>query len=196
MRAHLLRFVVDPAGQVRFDVDGRLPGRGMWLSAERNVLEKAVRRNVFAKVARASIVVDAGLASEVERVLVGRGLNTLGLARRAGLLVVGFEQVRSSVVTGAAAVLVSAADGSADGLRKIRRGAPDLPVVRAFSREELGGALGRLDVVHAAVLPGRLAVRLLDDVARLDGFRPSALEGPAIDGDAGRNAIRGTTGPA
>lgn len=191
-----MRFVVDPAGRVQFDVDGRLPGRGMWLSAARNVVEKAVRRNAFARAARASVVVDVGLAAEVERVLVSRGLNTLGLARRAGLLVVGFEQVRSSVATGAAAVMVSAADGSADGLRKVRRGAPDLPVVRAFSREELGAALGRPDMVHAAVLPGRLAARLLDDVARLDGFRPGALEGPAVDGDAGDNGIRGTTGPA
>ena len=188
--------MVDPAGQVRFDVDARLPGRGMWLSAERDVVDRAVRRNVFAKAARASISVEAGLASEVERVLVGRGLNTLGLARRAGLLVVGFEQVRSSVVTGAAAVLVSAADGAADGLRKVRQGGPDLPVVRAFSREELGAALGRDDVVHAAVLPGRLAARLLDDVARLGGFRPGALEGSAVDRDAGRHGIRGTTGPA
>lgn len=194
--ARLLRFVLDPEGRVRFDVHARLPGRGMWLSAERDVVEKAVRRNVFARSARAQVAVDASLVLEVERVLVGRGLNTLGLARRAGLLVLGFEQVKSSVAAGAAAVLVSAADGAADGVRKVRWGASDLPVVRAFSREELGAALGRPDVVHAAVLPGRMAERLLDDVARLGGFRPGALEGPAIDRDAGRNGIRGTTGPA
>lgn len=188
--------MVDPEGSVRFDVDARLSGRGMWLSAERDVVQKAVRKNLFARAARAPVVVDTDLAAEVERVLVMRGLNTLGLARRAGLLVSGFEKVKSVIATGSAAVLVNASDAAADAYRKARQRARELPVIRAFSREELGAALGRPDTVHAAVLPGRLAERLLDDVARLGGFRPGAIDWPAAIGDAGEAPIRGTTGPA
>jgi len=175
----MVRFVLDPTGQVVPDVDGRLPGRGMWLSAERNVLNKAVGAKLFARAARAPVRVEANLAEQVERLLVGRVLDCLGLARRAGQVAVGFEQVRAALRSSAAAVLVAAADSSPDGRRKLRRLAVDLPVITAFSKAELGAALGREEVVHVAVVPGRLAQRLLCYTRRLAGFRASALEPPA-----------------
>ena len=91
---------------------------------------------------------------------------------------VGFEQVRACLRSVAAAVLVAAADGAQDGRRKLRRLAPDLPVVTAFSRAELSAALGREGVVHVAVARGRLAERLLCYTQRLAGFRASVLEPP------------------
>lgn len=177
-RDQMVRFVLDPTGQVVPDVDGRLPGRGMWLSAERNVLNRAVGANVFARAARTPARVEANLAEQVERLLVGRALDCLGLARRAGQVAVGFEQVRAYLRQAAAAVLVAAADGAQDGRGKLRRLAPDLPVITAFSKAELSAALGREGVVHVAVAPGRLAERLLCDTRRLAGFRASVLEPP------------------
>ena len=153
----MIRFVLDPAGRVVPDVDGRLPGRGMWLSADRNVLNKALAANLFARAARARVQVAADLADQVERLLVGRALDCLGLARRAGQVAMGFDQVRACLRSSSAAVLIAAADGAADGRRKLRQLAPDLPVITAFSRAELGAALGREGIVHAAVAPGGLA---------------------------------------
>jgi hypothetical protein len=92
-------------------------------------------------------------------------------------------------------VLIAAADGAADGRHKLRRLAPDLPLITAFSRRELGACLGRDEVVHAAVAPGKLGQRLLRDVERLAGFRPDALD--SSGGAASRRLAepRETTGP-
>jgi ribosomal protein L7Ae-like RNA K-turn-binding protein len=157
---------------VRPDPDARLPGRGMWLSADRNVLDKAVARNVFARAARAPVQAEVDLVEQVERLLARRALDTLGLARRAGQVAMGFERVRLRLRAGTAAVLVAASDGAADGGRKLRALAPRLPLITAFSSTELGAALGRERLVHVAVAPGGLAQRLLRDVERLAGFRP------------------------
>ena len=175
-RDQMIRFVLDPTGQVVPDVDGRLPGRGMWLSAERNVLNRAVGANLFARAARAPVRVEANLAEQVEGLLVGRALDCLGLARRAGQVAMGFEQVRALLRSSAAAVLLAAADSSPDGRGKLRRLAPDLPVITAFSKAELGAALGRERLVHVAVAPGRLAERLLSYIRRLAGFRAGVVE--------------------
>lgn len=175
-RDELVRFVVDPAGEVRADVAGRLPGRGMWLSAERDVLDRAVGRNLFARAARRQVRVDPDLAEEVGRLLAARVLDGLGLARRAGEAVGGFEKVRAALGGRGAAVLVEASDAAADGRRKLRSLASHVPVIVAFDRSELGRALGRDEVVHVAVAPGALAQRLVSDARRLDGFRPGSLE--------------------
>jgi ribosomal protein L7Ae-like RNA K-turn-binding protein len=144
----------------------------MWLSAERNVVNKAVARNLFARAARAPARVEVDLAEQIERLLARRALDTLGLARRAGQVAVGFEQVRLSLRAGTAAVLVTATDAAADGRRKLRGLAPQLPLITAFTSTELGAALGRESLMHVAVAPGGLAQRLLRDVERLAGFRP------------------------
>ena len=178
-RDRMVRFVLDPAGQVVPDVDGRLPGRGMWLSADRNVLNKAVVANVFARAARGRVQVAADLSEQVERLLVSRALDCLGLARRAGQVAMGFDQVRACLRSSSAAVLIAAADSAADGRRKLRRLAPDLPVITAFSKAELGAALGRDGIVHVAVAPGGLARRLIACVRRLAGFRVDAMAPPA-----------------
>jgi hypothetical protein len=180
----MIRFVLDPAGQVVPDVDGRLPGRGMWLSADRNVLNRAIAANLFARAARMRVQVRADLAEQVERLLVSRALDCLGLARRAGQVAMGFDQVRACLRSSSAAVLIAAADSAADGRRKLRQLAPGVPVITAFSKAELGAALGRDGIVHVAVAPGGLARRLIGSVRRLAGFR-AGVTAPAADGTTG-----------
>ena len=183
-RDRMIRFVLDPAGQVVPDVDGRLPGRGMWLSADRNVLNRAIAANLFARAARMRVQVRADLAEQVERLLVSRALDCLGLARRAGQVAMGFDQVRACLRSSSAAVLIAAADSAADGRRKLRQLAPGVPVITAFSKAELGAALGRDGIVHVAVAPGGLARRLIGSVRRLAGFRAGVMA-PAADGTTG-----------
>lgn len=194
-RDHLIRFVLDPERRVVPDLDERLPGRGMWLSADRDVVNRAVAGKLFARAARASATAEADLAETVERLLVRRALECIGLGRRAGQLVAGFEQVRAWLRASQAAVLIAAADGAADGRAKLRRLAPDLPLITAFSRGELGACVGRDEVVHAAVAPGGLAQRLLRDVERLAGFRPDALDSSGVAAPQRRTEPRETTGP-
>ncbi len=177
-RRDLLRFVLDPEGHVLVDLDERLPGRGIWLSADRDVVNRAVARNLFAKAAGARVKVDPDLTEQIERLLRRRALDSLGLARRAGQLTTGLDRIRAWLRSASAAVLVTAADSAADGRRKLRRLAPHAPLVLAFSRAELGAALGREEVVHVALAPGALARRLLRETERLAGFRSDVIIEP------------------
>ena len=170
-KAELVRFVVGPQATVVPDISGRLPGRGLWTTARRDIVQQAVAKRLFARAARMQVAADEGLADQVERLLAARCGDWLGLARRAGQAVAGFVKVRTLVAAGEAAVLVEAADGGADSRGKLQALAPGLPVVDGLSAAELSAALGREHVVHAAVTRGRLAACLMTDAARLDGFR-------------------------
>lgn len=189
-RERLIRFVVDPTGAVRPDIAARLPGRGVWLTAERGAISTAVAKGLFAKAARRRVQVAADLADQVERMLVRRCQDLLGLARRAGQLVAGFDQVADALRHRPVAVLVAAADGAPEGRRKLRALAGAVPLVELLDRRELGRAIGRDEVVHLALLPGGLAQRLRQEAARLAGFRV------ATPADIGEDADVGTEEPS
>ncbi len=169
--AELVRFAVSPEGRVVPDLAHALPGRGMWVTARRAELDEAVAAGKFARAAKARVTADAELSDVVERGLSERCLNLLGLARRAGELTAGFEKVRALVKGGDIAVLIGAADGAADGREKLARLAPGVPVVTILRGAELSLALGRENVVHAALTSGGLASRFTAEAARLAGFR-------------------------
>ncbi len=172
----MVRFVVGPGDEIVPDIAGDLPGRGLWLSAARDVVNTAVAKKLFAKAARQRVTAPADLADQVERLLTRRCLETLGLARRAGAAVAGYEKVRARLQAGKAGLLLEARDGAAGGRGKITALAPGLPVVALFDSAELGGALGRETAVHVVLEPGRLADRLSKDAERLGGFRPGRNE--------------------
>jgi uncharacterized protein len=166
----MVRFVVGPDGEIVADVEERLPGRGFWLSADRDVLMKAGAKHMFAKAARRAVRVPDDLVERVERALVQRCLSLVGLARRAGQAVVGYEKAREWLKSGRDGIVVAAADGSAGGRAKLEalaNGAP-IAVLRA---DELGAAAGRDRAVHIVVSPGRLADSLQREAGRLAGFR-------------------------
>jgi predicted RNA-binding protein YlxR (DUF448 family) len=175
--ARLLRFVLAPDGAVVPDVEAKLPGRGMWVRAEREAIATAVAKRLFAKAAKASVRVDGGLADLAEARLVERMLGHLGLARRAGELLLGHDSV-DKALRGAnpPALIVEAAEAAPDGRRKLQAAATAKGltpfVIGALTNAELSLALGRANVVHAALKPGRIAERLIFDAARLNGFRP------------------------
>ena len=173
-KSALLRFVVDPTGQIVPDVAGKLPGRGLWLTAQRDIVVKAVAKRLFARAARAPVIVDEGLADRIEPLLAARCCDLLGLARRAGQAVAGFVKVRELIASGEAALLVEAADGGADSRGRLERLAPGTAVVDRLTCAELSAALGREHVVHAALTRGRLAAALIDEAGRLAGFRAPA----------------------
>lgn len=173
-KAELIRFVVAPDGKLVPDLAGRLPGRGLWLSARRDIVAAAVTKRLFARAARRAVLVDVDLADRLEALLAGRCRDDIGLARRAGQAVAGFAKVEAALADGRVAVLVAASDGAADGRGKLKALAPDLPRVEALTGAELAAAFGREHVVHAALAPGRLAEALLADAARLAGFRAAA----------------------
>ena len=167
----MLRFVVGPEDLVVFDVARDLPGRGIWLSATRDVVNTACAKGRFAVAGSGRARVSEALADEVERLLARRCLDGLGLARRAGDAVTGFEKVKAMLASSAGGVLLGAADGADDGRNRLRALAGGATVVDLFTNSELSSALGRENVVHAAIREGGLARRVVQDSARLAGFR-------------------------
>lgn len=167
----MLRFVAGPDGTVVPDLAGRLPGRGIWLSARRDMVNTAAAKNLFAKVARRKLAAPPDLGNLVERLLAGRCVELLGLARRAGQAIVGFEKVKAEIKSRQGAVLLAASDGAADGRNKIKALGSALPLIEVLSAEELGAAFGREHAVHVLLLPGKLAENIRVEAARLAGFR-------------------------
>ena len=174
--AALVRFVAGPGGLVVPDLARKLPGRGLWVAADRASVDTAVKKGAFSRAAKAKLAASADLADQVETLLRRRLLDGLGLAKRAGELISGFEKVASTLNAGKAAWLIEASDGAADGRRKIlnvARKSPKPPqLCGLFDAEELGLALGAENVIHTAFLAGRGADRWTNDVRRLSGFRP------------------------
>ena len=173
--AELIRFVADPGGSVVPDLAVRLPGRGLWLSPRREHLERACARNLFAKAAKAPLRVPEDLSARVEVLLKRRCLDLIGLAKRAGRAVSGYQRVASLLASGGVAVLLAAVDTAEDGRRKLRAVArtqnPAPRVIEVFTAEELGQALGQAARAHVAIAPGGFAERLAMEAARLSGLR-------------------------
>jgi predicted RNA-binding protein YlxR (DUF448 family) len=168
----LIRFVVGPEDELVPDIEGGLPGRGLWVTSTTPALARAVSRDLFSKTSRRRVRTPSDLIARVERLLVRQCQSRLGLARRAGVMVVGFEKVRSMIRAGDAAVLVAASDAGADGRAKLMGLGLSLAHVQILSREELSLAVGRENVVHAALARNRLAVQFVSDTKRLAGIRP------------------------
>jgi hypothetical protein len=182
----LVRFVVGPDGMVVPDVGSCLPGRGMWLRADRQLIESARRRRLFAKAARAAVTVPDDLAVQVERQLVRRCVDLLALARRAGQAVGGLEKTKAWLASGAAGLWLSATDGGTRECARVARLAGDIPRIAVLTADELGIVFARGRTVHAAVAVGRFAEMLGREAARLAGLRRPGESGVAVarmDGD-------------
>jgi predicted RNA-binding protein YlxR (DUF448 family) len=171
-RADFVRFVVGPDATIVPDIAGKLPGRGIWVTATRAALEPAVAKGLFAKAARARVSVGADLAERVGFLLMRRAVESLALCRRAGQAASGFAKVKEKIEKGRCAVLVAAADGSL--AERARLGGHDMPVATGLTATEMGEAFGREHAVHAAIAPGALALRVQEDLARLASYRQSA----------------------
>lgn len=169
-KAELIRFVVGPDGAVVPDLAERLPGRGLWLTADRAVLERALARNAFAKAARQPVTVVSDLPDRLIHMLTARCGDAMGLARRAGQAVAGFEKVRAWANVGRAAVFVLAREATANARDKAAGLARGRPLVECLPAATIGAAFGREDAVHAALADGGLARRLQTDAFRLAGL--------------------------
>jgi predicted RNA-binding protein YlxR (DUF448 family) len=172
----LIRFVPGPDRQVVPDLARKLPGRGIWVHADRASIESASKKGLFARAAKAPLKAAPDLADLVERLLLKRCLEQLGLARREGVLISGYEKATAAVKSGKAGWLIEACDGASDGRRKLLSLAARSPrppeVCGAFSSEELGLATGQENVIHTVLLAGRRAERWTQEVRKLAGFRP------------------------
>jgi predicted RNA-binding protein YlxR (DUF448 family) len=177
--ADLIRFVAAPDGAVVPDVACRLPGRGVWVSLDREAVAKAVATRAFNRGLKREVTAPADLPLVVERLLQERARAALSIANKAGQVLAGFSKVDGAILAGTALGLVHACDASADGIEKLDRRFTamcrdlDRPpkIVRCFTIEQMSLALGRLNVVHAALMVGGAAQGFLVEAERLERYR-------------------------
>lgn len=166
----LVRFVAGPDGLVVPDILGKLPGRGVYVAADRAVLQHAVSKKLFARGLKAAVQVPDGLVDEVEKQLVARVVNLISLARKSGKAVTGYEKVKSWLMMEEAKVLIQAVDGSGRGKSKLST--PHFgSYIGWLTADELGMAFGRQTVIHAALGTGGLTKRVVEEAQRLQGMR-------------------------
>ncbi len=165
----MLRFVLGPDRVLVADLEGRLPGRGMWLSAEADVLERALKGGAFAKAARGTVQLPPDLRVRIEDGLQRRLRDFVGFARRSGQAICGREAVREWLQAGKAGLLVEASDGSAPERARLVGGS-GVQVVAPLPAAMLGAVFGRDHVAHVAIAPGRLAKAIQVEAARLAGI--------------------------
>jgi uncharacterized protein len=196
----LIRFVVSPAGEVVPDIKRKLPGRGLWLTASHQTVAEAVRRHQFGKGFKRDVRVAPTLASDTEALLCRSAVEALAIAAKAGQVVSGFAKVeaalRNHLNGGPIAALIHAADGAEDGIRKLdavarqnagnRAETPEFPVIVALTSAELDLALGRSNVVHAALLAGPASNTFLSRSQILVRYRLADADKTA--GTAARNS--------
>jgi hypothetical protein len=189
----LLRFVLGPENRVLPDLRNRLPGRGAWVTPTASAVGEAVRRRLFSRAFKREVEVSPDLAAEVDAALVRDLAGALSLANKAGAIVTGFGKVEAAIASGSIAALVHAREAAEDGRRKLAgalrkradRPISDIPIYDDLSSDDLDMALGRVHVIHAALLAGPGGEGCLARWRRLRHFRgvdEGAGRPPDVDG--------------
>ncbi|GAA6209756.1 RNA-binding protein [Cognatishimia sp. WU-CL00825] len=181
----LVRFVVGPDAQIVPDILGKLPGRGIWVSADRKAIEKAAKKGAFSRSAKTQVTVPDGLVDEVEKQLARRVVDLISLARKSGSAVTGYEKVKDWLSKEVAEVLIQAVDGSGRGKTKLST--PHYgSYIGWLTAEELGLAFGRQNVIHGALASGGLTKRVVEEAQRLKGVRENTAAGVVGKGKTAR----------
>ena len=180
----LIRFVVGPEGQVVPDLAGKLPGRGIWVASEPAALEKAAKKGLFARAAKAPVTVPDDLPTLIEQMLARRVVELISLARKSGSAVSGYEKVKDWLGREDAVVLIQAEDGSSRGKSKLSTPYGG-KYIGWLTADELGLAFGREKVIHAALGAGGLTKRVVEEAQRLKGLRVGRADAATAAGAAG-----------
>jgi predicted RNA-binding protein YlxR (DUF448 family) len=193
----MIRFVAGPDGDVTPDLKGKLPGRGVWVTATRNALATAVAKGAFARGLKRQVKATTELCALTERLLEQAVLDALSMAHKAGHVLTGFSRVEAALGRDDLCALIHARDGAADGVRKLAAGlrqnrppgAPAVLAINDFNSTQLDLALGRSNVIHAALLAGSGSESVLARYRCLIGFRASE---PVSRVEKGQNEVLST----
>ncbi|MEP5762246.1 MAG: RNA-binding protein [Litoreibacter sp.] len=167
----MIRFVIGPEGQAVPDIRRKLPGRGIWVSADADALRLAIKKKLFSRSAKTQVSVPDDIFEATEEALSRRLIDLISLARKAGQAVTGYEKVKSWLENEHARILLQASDGSERGKSKLRSPPGKDVFVGCLTAQELGLAFGRESVIHGALSAGGLSKQVKADAIRLRGVR-------------------------
>jgi predicted RNA-binding protein YlxR (DUF448 family) len=180
----MIRFVIGPDGEAVPDLKRKLPGRGVWVTATQDALSDAVKRKALARGFKREVRLPADFVARTEQLLERSALDALAMAGKAGLVATGFTRVEAALAQEKVIALLHAAEAAADGVRKLdaarRRRPEDGPMVTigVLTSAQLDLALGRPNVIHAALLAGPASDTFLARLQRLERFRSGELSRP------------------
>ncbi len=190
----LIRFVAGPDGRVVPDLKRQLPGRGCWVTAERELIDRAIQRKLFARALKREATADADLGALVDRLLSADLVGMMNLARKAGQFVSGATKVDAAVRAGAALAVFHSADAAADGVRKIDQArkawklgsdaGDDIPSFSFFTGAEMDDLIGQNAFIHACALAGQAGEGVVKRATMLEKYRGVGQSG--ADGGARR----------
>lgn len=181
----LIRFALGPDNVLVPDIAGKLPGRGVYVAAERAALEQAVAKKLFSRGLKQPVDVPDELIATVDALLARRVTDLISMARKAGLAVTGYEKVKDWLGKGDAVILLQASDGSERGKSKLHKPGGRGSFFDVLTAQELGLSFGRERVIHAALARGGLTERIREDAIRLSGVRDH-------DGDKAAGKVKTT----
>ena len=187
---HMICFVIAPNGEAVADLNQNLPGRGVWVTATRSALDRALKANAFARGFRRDVRLAGDLVPRTERLLENAALDALAVARKAGLVAMGFAQVETALKREAVIALLHAAEAASDGVKKLdsalrqSRQSGSVRIIRILTTGQLDLALGRPNVIHAALLAGRASETFMARLRRLERFRSAEFGETAELGEA------------
>tara|TARA_A100001015_G_scaffold298340_1_gene380944 strand:+ start:1643 stop:2239 length:597 start_codon:yes stop_codon:yes gene_type:complete len=167
-RKFLLRFVVSPDGSILPDLNQKLPGRGVWLTLDRAIIQKAIIKDVFSKTLRKKVLIPENLLANTIVLVKKYIVQKISLARKAGFAICGFDKVNSALKLGNVAILIQAIDGSHKEKNRLQKKIFHYDKTECLQSFELGMAFGRDNVIHAAILNGRFVENIKYDITRLD----------------------------
>ncbi len=173
--AKMIRFCVAPDGTLTPDLAHKLPGRGLWVTADRDVVAAACEKNLFNKAARRKVNYPADLDGLISTLFVKRLQNLLGMAKKVGLIVAGFEKVAEALRKGQVFCLIEATDAAQDGYAKLSRSGEGVPVVRILTADQAAQALGTGICVHAALKSGGVSDLFLAEARRFAAYCKTEL---------------------
>jgi uncharacterized protein len=191
----MIRFVIAPNGEAVADLKHNLPGRGVWVTGTRSALLAAVKANAFAHGFRRDVRLAPDLVGCTERLLESAALDALAVARKAGLVATGFAQVETALKREAVIAILHAAEAGPDGVKKLdsalkqSRQSASVRIVRILTSGQLDLALGRPNVIHAALLAGRASETFMARLRRLERFRSGEIGHAAVVDAAGRGEV-------
>jgi predicted RNA-binding protein YlxR (DUF448 family) len=192
---HMIRFVIAPNGEAVADLKQNLPGRGVWVTATRSALNEALKANAFARGFRRDVRLAGDLVPRTERLLENATVDALAVARKAGLVAMGSAQVETALKREPVIALLHAAEAAPDGVKKLdsalgqSRQTGSVRIIRILTTSQLDLALGRPNVIHAALLAGRATETFMARLRRLERFRTAEFGVDAELDEAGSGKV-------
>ena len=176
----LIRFVAGPDGSVVPDLRQVLPGRGCWVTAERTIVDLAVKRKLFGRALKTEVTTDPDLGAVVDRLLCDSLFGMMNMARKSGQFITGSGKAEAAIRSGEAIALFHATDAAADGVRKLGQAVKaraltldetEIPVFRLMTGDQMDACFGEGGFIHATALAGQAGEGVVKRAMRLAAYR-------------------------